>query len=73
MSKTGQYCDKCYYGATKQQALVELKKVTYDDYRELTDTEKELDNLKQRIVELQEEVPPEFEETFRKKFKDILA
>lgn len=92
MSKTGQYCDNCFYGANKAQATgtmikwndfsekrireqqeAKLKDVTYKDYQELTEEQTELDKLKQRIIDLQQEIPPEFEETFKKRFKDILA
>lgn len=107
LSKTGNYCDNCYYGATKEQEVITTKwnefsekrikeqklkehesvfnqmseeqfssifsNVTYDDYYEPSKEQIELEELKQRIKNLQQEIPPEFEETFRKRFRDILA
>jgi hypothetical protein len=42
----------------------------YPDYQEINSS---LIELKNRIIDFQKEVPPEFEETFKKRFKDILA
>lgn len=49
---------------------------TYQDYYEPSEEQKELEDLRLRIKEIadnMEGVPKEFEETFKKKFKDILA
>jgi hypothetical protein len=49
---------------------------TYKDYYEPSYEQKELDELKQNLIEFYSEIKdtnPEFEETFKKRFKDILA
>jgi hypothetical protein len=49
---------------------------TYDDYHEPTETELQLDRIKTELNKLVDETEypnPEFEETFKKRIKDILA
>jgi hypothetical protein len=81
LSTSGDICDKCYHGTLKSIASVKnipfvspnLPATTYQDYYEPTEDQIELDRLRKLIIEYSQEVPPEFEATFRKRFKDILA